>query len=155
VEMEHHVTHKVVYASDDVVSVLFYVTGYSAPAAHGYHFPVTLNFDLSAGREIELSRVFRPGSGYLSRITKLCDEDLRRQFGGHLHGQMTGLEGGLKPRAKNFRSWVVTPGGLVFIFGEYEVASYADGEPKVLIPFDSLREIIDPRGALARLAAHQ
>jgi hypothetical protein len=31
----------------------------------------------------------------------------------------------------------------------------ADGEPKVLIPFAGLREFIDPRGALARLAANE
>lgn len=44
---------------------------------------------------------------------------------------------------------------LVFIFEEYQVMSYADGEPKVLIPFASLREITDPRGVPARLAAHE
>lgn len=58
----------------------------------------------------------------------------------------------LEPKAENFDAWVVTPGGLVFIFGEYEVAPYADGEPKVLVPFDSLKEFVNPRGALARLA---
>jgi hypothetical protein len=44
---------------------------------------------------------------------------------------------------------------VVLIFEEYQVVSYADGEPKVLIPFERLREIIDPRGPLARLAAHE
>lgn len=156
VELEHHVTHKVVYASDEVVSVLFYFSGYASPAAHGYHYPVTFNFDLKAGREIELARVFKPGSGYLKRIAELCDADLRRQFGkSYPGGQVTSLEGGLKPKAKNFSSWVVTRAGLVFIFEEYQVMSYADGEPKVLIPFDAVREMFDPRGALARLAAHE
>lgn len=52
-------------------------------------------------------------------------------------------------------AWVVTRDGLVFIFHEYQVASYADGEPKVLIPFASLRDVLDPRGALARLATNE
>lgn len=35
---------------------------------------------------------------------------------------------------------------------ECHAVSYADGEPKVLIPFDRLKDIIDPRGPLAVLA---
>ncbi|MET0647954.1 MAG: hypothetical protein ABW208_15160 [Pyrinomonadaceae bacterium] len=31
----------------------------------------------------------------------------------------------------------------------------SDGEPKVLITFDSLKDIINPRGALAGRAAHE
>lgn len=154
VELEHYVRHKVVYATDELVSVLFYVTGYSTPAAHGYHFPVTLNFDLKAGRELKLARLFKPGSDYVRRLARLCEEDLRRQLPhGFLHGEVAGAGGGLKPAEKTFDAWVVTPGGLVFIFEEYEVAAYADGEPKVLVPFDGLRDIIDPRGALAAFAA--
>lgn len=156
VDMEHHVTHKVVYATDEVVSVLFYVTGYSTPAAHGYHFPVTFNFDLKTGRDIELARVFKPRSGYLRTIAQLCAADLERQFGWKYPSATSPLFArGAEPKRENYTSWVVTRDGLVFIFEEYQVMSYADGEPKVLIPFDTLQESIDPRGALAPLAAHE
>lgn len=152
VPMEHHVSHAVVYASDELVSVLFYVTGYSTPAAHGYHFPVTFNFDMKAGRELELKDLFKPGSRYLEAVSRACVEDLDRQFA---PGYAT--RGGVRPEAKaeNYRSWVVTPGGLVFSFEEYQLVSYAEGEPKVLIPFDRLRDILRPGGALAALAARQ
>lgn len=149
-----NVSHKVVFASDEVVSVLFYRDEYHWGAAHGIHQPVTLNFDLRAGREIRLAQLFRPRSGYLRRIAELCDEDLKRQLpdrypGGHGLGPTDGV----KPVPDNYKSWVFTRDGLVFIFEEYQVAAYADGEPKVLIPFDKLREFADPRGALARPAA--
>jgi hypothetical protein len=150
----HNVSHKVVFASDEVVSVIFYATGYSWGAAHGYHYPLTLNFDLKAGRELKLARLFKPGSDYTRRLARLCEEDLRRQLPhGYLHGELTGTTDRLKPADKSFDAWAVTPGGLVFIFAEYEVASYSAGEPKVLVPFGSLRDIIDPRGALADFAA--
>jgi hypothetical protein len=156
VDMEHHVTHKVVYATDEVVSVLFYATGYSTPAAHGYHFPVTFNFDLRAGREIELAQVFKPRSGYLRTIAKLCAEDIERQFGWkYPSAEGTTFARGAEPKPDNYASWVVTRGGLVFIFHEYQVMSYVDGEPKVLVPFASVREIINPRSALARPAANE
>ncbi|HEX6183036.1 MAG TPA: RsiV family protein [Pyrinomonadaceae bacterium] len=151
VEEYHNVSHKVVYASDELVSVFFYVEGYSWGAAHGYHRPVTFDFDLKAGRELQLARLFKPGSGYLRRLAELCGEDLRRQFG----ADFAFFTDGLKPEAKNFDSWVVTRDGLVFIFEEYQLVAYAQGEPKVLIPFDRLKEMINPRGALAGVAANQ
>ncbi|HEX8338406.1 MAG TPA: RsiV family protein [Pyrinomonadaceae bacterium] len=151
VEEFYNVRHRVVFAAGDVVSVLFYLEGYNWGAGHSYHQPVTFNFDLKSGREIKLAHLFNPRSDYLRRIAGLCGEDLRRQFGTNFPF----FTDGLKPTAKNFKSWVITPGGLVFIFEEYQLVAYAQGEPKVLIPFDSLKEIIEPRGALARLAAHE
>lgn len=154
VEEYFNVSHKVVFASDEVVSVLFYRDEYHWGAAHGIHRPVTFNFDLRTGREIKLARLFKPRSGYLRRIAELCHEDLKRQLPhGYPGGYSLGSIAGVKPSPDNYKSWVFTRGGLVFIFEEYQAAAYADGEPKVLIPFDRLREFIAPRGALARLAA--
>jgi hypothetical protein len=160
VEESHRVSHEIIFASDEVVSVLFYVTGYSWGAAHGYHYPLTLNFDLKAGRELELTQLFKPRSGYLRIIARLCAEDLNRQFEHqfgqkHHFGEGSTWAEGLKPKRDNYKSWVITRDGPVFIFEEYQVVAYADGEPKVLIPFDSLKEIINPRGALAGLHARE
>lgn len=155
VEEYHDVHHKVVYASDELVSVLFYVEGYNWGAGHGYHKPVTLNFDLKAGREVKLAQLFKPGSDYLPFVAKLCAEDLRRQFASKFPDGLGFFADGFKPEEKNFDAWVVTRDGLVFIFEEYQVVAYADGEPKVLIPFRTLQEITDPRGPLARLAGSQ
>jgi hypothetical protein len=160
VEEHLHVSHKVVFASDELVSVFFYVTGYNWGAGHGYHQPLTFNFDLKAGRELKLARLFKPGSGHLRRIAELCAEDLSRQYARQFgrpdpFGKGATLVEGLRPKADNFKSWVVTRDGLVFIFEEYQVVAYADGEPKVLIPFDRLSDIIDPRGPLAALAARE
>ncbi|HVF43637.1 MAG TPA: RsiV family protein [Pyrinomonadaceae bacterium] len=150
VPMERQVSHTIVYASDELVSVLFYVTGYTTPAAHGYHYPITFNFDMNAGRALELKDLFNPGSRHLERIAGLCDEDLNRQF---REGQLFAFASGREPAAKNYSAWVVTPGGLVFVFEEYQAVAYAGGEPKVLVPFDRLADILRPGGALAALAA--
>ncbi|HVG30807.1 MAG TPA: DUF3298 domain-containing protein [Pyrinomonadaceae bacterium] len=40
---------------------------------------------------------------------------------------------------------------LAVVFAEYHIAAYADGEPKVLIPYYELKELAAPRGALATL----
>jgi len=141
------VSHTVVYASDELVSVLFYVEGYNWGAGHSYHQPVSFNFDLKAGRELKLRDLFKPGSRHLERIARLCEEDLARQF-----PTVPVMRTGLKPTRKNFARWVFTPGGLVFVFEEYQLVAYAEGEPKVLIPFERLKGLVRPGGALAALA---
>lgn len=144
----HRVSHKIIFASDDLISVFFYVEGYPWGAAHGYHSPRTFNYDLKRGRALSLADLFKPNSGHLKVIARLCADDLRRQ-----KVQSLIMDDGVRPLSKNFKAWVLTPKGIVLIFEEYQVAAYADGEPKVLIPYERLRDIIDPRGALASLAA--
>lgn len=151
-EEYHSVTHKVIFATDEVVSVLFYVDGYRWGAAHGFHYPRVLNYDLKRGRVLKLADLFRPGSEYLETLSRICREDLSRQLTKHFTEVDSWAEGA-DPTPENYGAWVLTPRGLVVIFKEYQVASYAEGEPKVLIPYARLKEIINPRGVLAALAA--
>jgi hypothetical protein len=146
----HDLSYTVVFATDDLISVLFYVVGYNWPAAHSYHYPLTINFDMKRGRELTLAELFNPGSNYLQRIAQVCDEDLKRQFDNKII-----FAEGTKPTQKNYKAWAITPDGIVVIFEEYQLVAYAQGEPKVLIPFESLRDIIRPRGPLASLAASE
>ncbi|HEX8130808.1 MAG TPA: DUF3298 domain-containing protein [Pyrinomonadaceae bacterium] len=151
VEEYHTISHKVIFASDEVISVLFYAYGYSWGAAHGYHYPLVLNYDLQRGRVLKLADLFPPGSKYLQTIADYCLRDLSCQLG-ITPQEVQGWSGGAMPTPKNYQAWVLTPKGLVIIFEEYQVTSYAGGEPKVLIPYERLRDIINPRGVLASLA---
>jgi hypothetical protein len=152
VEEYHTISHRVIYASDAVISVLFYAEGYSWGAAHGYHYPLVLNYDLTRGRVLKLAELFKPGARYLQTIAAYCVDDLSCQLD-MSPVQIQEWNGRATPELKNYRAWVLTPAGLVIIFEEYQVTSYAGGEPKVLLPYERLREIINPRGVLASLAA--
>ncbi|HEY1404564.1 MAG TPA: hypothetical protein VGB05_10590, partial [Pyrinomonadaceae bacterium] len=112
VEEYHNVSHKVIFASDEVISVLFYVAGYSWGAAHGYHYPLVLNYDLKRGRVLKLADLFKRGSKYLHIIAGHCLDDLSRQPG-MTREQLQGWSGGASPTLKNYRAWILTPGGLV------------------------------------------
>jgi len=150
VEEYHNISHKVIFASDEIISVLFYANGYSWGAAHGYHYPLVLNYDLKRGRVLKLAGLFKPGSKYLQTIASYCLDDLSRQLD-MTPEQIQERSGRATPTLKNYRAWVLTPKGLVIVFEEYQVTSYAGGEPKVLIPYKRLRDIINPRGVLASL----
>ncbi|HEX8633462.1 MAG TPA: RsiV family protein [Pyrinomonadaceae bacterium] len=152
VEEHHTISHRVIFASDAVISVLFYAEGYSWGAAHGYHYPLVLNYDLTRGRVLKLADLFKPGAQYLQTIAAHCVDDLSRQLD-TTPARIREWSDRATPALKNYRAWVLTPAGLVIIFEEYQVTSYAGGEPKVLLPYERLGEIINPRGVLASLAA--
>ncbi len=151
VEEDHSITHKVIFATDEVISILFYAQGYSWGAAHGYHYPLALNYDLKRGRVLKLTDLFKPNAKPLQIIERYCLEDLSRQLE-RTPEQIREWSGRTKPKPENYRAWVLTPKGLVIIFEEYQVTSYAGGEPKVLIAYTRLSDIINPHGVLASLA---
>jgi hypothetical protein len=153
VEEYHNISHKVIFATDEVISVLFYADGYSWGAAHGYHYPFALNYDLKRGRVLNLTDLFKPNSRPLQTIERYCLEDLSRQLN-RTPEQIQEWSGRTKPKPENYRAWVLTPNGLVIIFEEYQVTSYAGGEPKVLLAYSRLKDIIDPRGVLASPATN-
>lgn len=151
VEEYHHISHKVIFATDEVISVLFYADGYSWGAAHGYHYPLALNYDLKRGRVLKLTDLFKPNAKPLQTIERYCLEDLSRQLE-RTPEQIREWSGRTKPKPENYRAWVLTPKGLVIIFEEYQVTAYAGGEPKVLLAYSRLTDIINPHGALASVA---
>lgn len=151
VEEYHNISHKVIFATEEVISVLFYADGYSWGAAHGYHYPFVLNYDLKRGRVLKLTDLFKPNSKPLQIIERYCLEDLSRQLD-RTPEQIREWSGRTKPKPENYRAWVLTPKGLVIIFEEYQVTSYAGGEPKVLLAYTRLSDIINPHGVLASMA---
>lgn len=135
-------THTVTYATDDLISVLFYVDGYVMGAAHPFHYSHSLNYDTGATRMLELEDLFLPESDYLTDLSDYCLADLKRQ--GVLE-----WEEGAQPLAENFQRWNLTVQGVLISFDEYTVAPYAAGPQAVVIPYKELQDVADPAGPLA------
>jgi hypothetical protein len=136
------ITHTVTAATDELLSVLFYVDGYVTGAAHPFHYAHTLNYDLEEARVLTLGDLFEPGAGYLDALSAYSLDDLRRQ------GVLEWEDGAL-PTAENYQRWNITPDGLLISFDEYSVAPYAAGPQAVLVPYAVLEEVIAPEGPLA------
>jgi hypothetical protein len=136
------ITHTVTAATDDLVSVLFYVDGYVMGAAHPFHYAQTLNYDLGEARVLTLADLFEPSADYLDVLSEYSLNDLQRQ------GVLEWEDGAL-PAAENFQRWNITPDGLLISFDEYSVAPYAAGPQAVLIPYSALEDLVDAEGALA------
>ena len=131
----------------DVWSFKFDVHFYSDGAAHPGSYSITLNYDVGQGRELALADLFLPNSNYLEAIANYCIAELSKQ---------PGFEGpfadGAQPTVENYRNWNITPEGLLITFDEYQVAPYASGPQKVMVPYSELRSLVDPDGPLRPFA---
>lgn len=136
-------THTVTYATDELISVLFYVDGYVIGAAHPFHYSHSLNYDTAGVQMMDLGDLFQPGADYLEVLSRYSLDDLERQ------GVLEWEEGAL-PLPENFQRWNLTAQGLLISFDVYTIAPYAAGAQSVLIPYDVLRHVADPEGPLAQ-----
>jgi hypothetical protein len=136
-------THTITFATDELISVLFYVDGYVMGAAHPFHYSHSLNYDTGAVRMLELGDLFVPGADYLEVLSQYCLEDLESQ------GVLEWEEGAL-PLPENFQRWNLDARGLLISFDAYTIAPYAAGPQSVLVPYEELRDVADPEGPLGR-----
>lgn len=121
-------------------------SGYSAGAAHPYHYSKTVNYDLGLGRQLELSELFLANTDYLTVIAEYCIAELSQRDIG-----FEGFSDGAAPTPENYRNWNIAPDGLMITFDEYQVASYAAGPQTVIVPYAELKAVIDPGGPLSGL----
>lgn len=132
------------YLDSGLFSVHIPVSFYMAGAAHPAHYSRALSYDLRDGHMLALEELFQPGASYLETLSTLCLEDLAAR------GTLAWEDGAL-PKAENFQVWNITPGGLQITFDPYQVAPYASGPQTVLIPYERLKEVMNPEGPLAGL----
>ena len=140
------VTYTLLSQIGDVWSFKFDFSFYADGAAHPGLNSMTLNYDLGQGRELALADLFLPNANYLEAISKYCIAELSMQpfFD-------SSFSNGAQPTLENYRNWNIIPDGLMITFDEYQVAPYAAGPQKVLVPYSELQALIDPQGPLGKV----
>jgi len=146
-----NVSYDVALAQDDLISVGFSIGSYYQGAAHPNTVSDAVNYDLKNGKPLKLADLFKPGAKYLQAIADYCIADLKKQ------GKEKGLldeeiQNGAAPNAKNYRSWTITRKGLGINFDAYQVGPYAAGPQYVLVPYSSLKDLINPEGPVGQFA---
>ena len=139
-------TYWVNLATNNLVSIGFGVSTYGEGAAHPNHNTMVFNYDLSLGRTLTLSDLFKPNSNYLDAISRYTIEELKKKLGPDPDTEW--IERGAGAKEENYKSWNLTKSGLQITFDPYQVASYAEGEHVVVIPYSVLQSLINPEGPL-------
>jgi hypothetical protein len=143
------ISYEVALAQDDLISIKYLIGSYYQGAAHPNTVSQVINYDLKNGKQLKLSDLFKPGAKFIQAISTYCITDLKKQ-NKDLPGE--GIENGAGPLAKNFQSWTITRRGLGITFDAYAVASYADGPKYVVVPYSSLKDVINPEGPIGQFA---
>ena len=146
-----NVSYEVALAQDDLISVEFSVGSYYQGVAHPNTFTEVVNYDLKNGKQLKLADLFKPGAKYLQAIANYCIADLKKQ------GKEKGLldeeiEKGASANAKNYQNWTITKKGIGINFDAYQVGPYAAGPQFVLVPYSSLKDVINPEGPVGQFA---
>ena len=145
------IAYTIILAQDDLVSVKFDVGSYYQGAAHPNSYTDVINYDLKNGKELKLADLFKPGAKFLPAIATYSIGDLKKQAQdkGLLDDQ---IESGAAPSAKNYQSWNITKKGLGINFDAYQVGPYAAGPQYVVVPYSTLKDLINPEGPIAQFA---
>jgi hypothetical protein len=148
-----NIGYEVVLAKDDLISIEFTVSSYSAGAAHPNSYAEVVSFDLKNGKALKLAELFQPGSKYLQTISAYCIQALTKQAKGQGDYALMDedwIKKGAGPDLKNYNNWTISKKGLGITFDPYQVAAYAAGPQHVLVPYSALKEIIKPDGPLGQ-----
>jgi uncharacterized protein len=118
--------------------------------AHGSSGVIATLVDLRTGRNLVPSDVFRPDAPWQRVLSDLAREDLKRQF-----VERPGFAEALEPAnfdklMKDPRRYLFKAFALELIFNQYEVAPYAAGPYRVVIPYARLTGMLQPDGAVGR-----
>lgn len=105
--------------------------------AHGIPVTQAMIFDLKTGKELKLSDWYK--DGYLKILSDVSRAQLKADK--DLLGDPDWIVSGTKPVAENFPVVYPTAKGMQIIFPPYQVAAYASGQPKVLVPYSRLAPV--------------
>lgn len=112
-----------------------YMGGYPCGAAHGSYATLYVNYSLRINKILTLGDIFT--AGYEPKLTQLLRDKLQNN-----EAVMA------DPEEINIPSqWCVTPTGIRFIYGVYEIGPYAAGEIEVDFAVYELDGLLTPEGA--------
>jgi Protein of unknown function (DUF3298)/Deacetylase PdaC len=122
-----------------LLSIGYFSYSYTG-GAHGMYGTSAATFDTRTGRRLRYDDIFRPGTR--KQLGALLDQAARRTFG---LAPGVSLEGTLfVEHVPVTRNVFLTSGGAIFIYSPYEIASYAQGEIRIFVPFSELRPLLKP-----------
>ncbi len=122
--------------ANDVYNYVFTIDT-DTGGAHSNQFTKTFSYTAD-GAEITLADLFVPKSNYLTVISNYVQTELGKRDG----ADQKWIADGAGPKADNYQSFDVQDSGIEFIFDPYQVAAYAAGTQKVLVPYTALSSVL-------------
>lgn len=130
-------------ANDRFIDVSLIDSGYGWGAAHPLTGKTSFLWWVDRNRELVISDIFIPRSGWQDKLTALAVSNLRAQSD---LKDMLGddIEQAVKETVSDPASWALTTEGLTITFGQYAIGPYAIGMPEAHIPWSDLKPYLPP-----------
>ena len=137
-------------ATEDLVSVAFYVTEDSSAWAHPDVNIVTKTYDLVSDAEVALDDILR--GEYLQYISQVSEQYFLSDDVYKSHIDPALFEQGIYPDARNYAIFILKRSGILFQFAKYQLFSGDFGMPSVEIAYTDLTNYLKPEFAKRVLA---
>jgi len=116
--------------------------------AHGSEKTLFLNWNTRAGKEVTLDDIFQ--NDYKPALNKIAERIFRRN---EKLSDTASLEDHYSFDKGKFSlndNFMITPVGLSFLYNEYEIKSYAEGQTTLFIPYAQIKSLIRPKTVVSQ-----
>lgn len=129
----------ILWNQGNLLSIGYFIYSYSG-GAHGNYNTTVRSYDTRTGRMLRYQDIFQPNAE--KPLEKLLGQYARPVLGLKPNQPLSdALFENTLPATHNV---FLTSGGVVFVYAPYEVASFAQGEIRVFVPFSALQPLLQP-----------
>lgn len=128
---------EVISNADGLLSLGFRAYNYSG-GAHGNYGSQLITYDVKNKKVVTLDDLFKPN--YKAALSAALLRSARQYLG---IKPSASLEGHLFAKPEPTDNFMVNKKGILFNYTPYEIASYAQGEIQLFVPFDELKTILE------------
>ncbi|MFB9841683.1 DUF3298 and DUF4163 domain-containing protein [Mucilaginibacter ginsenosidivorans] len=107
--------------------------------AHGSDYTGFINWDTGANKKIELGDILSPGNE--ENLRAIAEKNFRKQEKLSDTGSFTNYSFKGRKFALN-NNFLVTPIGISFLYNEYEIKPYSEGQTTLLIPYMQIKSLL-------------
>lgn len=144
-EMPHFMNYQqssrmaVLFNDNNLLSLEYSTYEYSG-GAHGNYGSILHSYDLKNKKVIQLNDIFV--ANFSNALNKSLDKAVRKKFNIPASQPLSSyLFDNSIQYTDNF---AITPKGILFLYNPYEIASYAQGQITLFVPFDEIKGILNP-----------
>lgn len=116
-----------------------------AGGAHGSTYTGFVNWNTKAGKKISLDDLFAPA--YKTKLTTVAEKIFRKDE--KLSGTSSLRNYFFKDEKFTLNdNFLITPVGIQFLYNEYEIKAYSEGQTTLLIPYIQIKSLLRPNTVL-------
>jgi hypothetical protein len=138
----------IVQRQDSSLTTIYFSGRSYAGGAHGSNDYSFINWNTKAARVIKLTDLFI--DGYNDKLTQIAEKIFRKQE--KLSDTASLKENYFFKNAKFAlnNNFLITPTGLIFLYNEYEIKSFAAGVTQLAIPYEQIKLLLRPNTVIAQ-----